>query len=144
MMLLGLNKDDGDRILEEFLLHISKLSGSVESAKESLEIMNDFPCSQLLLSLIIKKGIIESGNVPENYIELEGAVLSALASCYSSIGEEEVPLQFKGFFNGKNEDEIFEKIEKNRKLNFAVQAFVASFFYYDQFEKKYPEICKML
>jgi hypothetical protein len=142
-MIIGINKEEGDSILTDFLVDVCKKIGTKECAEESYKIMDDFNDSQLVISIIITKSIKKSGIVPEEVTDFEVNILSALATMFSTCDESDVPPQFKDLFFG-TEQEVSEKIAMNKKLLFSVQAFVSAFYHFTDFEKKYPEITKTL
>jgi hypothetical protein len=141
--MLGISKDDGDRILTDFLIDITKKNGTKECAEESYKIMEDFNDSQLIVSIIINDSINHSGQKPQEISNFESAILSALATVYSTSDKADVPPQFKDLFLG-TDDEVIQKVMRNRKIQFAVQNFTSSFFHFSHFETQYPEISKML
>jgi hypothetical protein len=142
-MIIGISKENGDRILENFLIGASKENGSVECAKESIEIMDKFDDSQLIVSLLVSNSIRSLGQIPERVIDFEIEVLSALTTMFTTCDEVDIPAEFEDLFLG-TEDEVLDKVGENKKINFAVQAFVNAFYTFDRFEKKYPQITKML
>lgn len=142
-MIIGISKEDGDRILENFLIGASKDNGSVECAKESIKIMDRFDDSQLIVSLIISNSMRKSGQIPERVINFEVEILYALTTMFSTCNKPEIPVELEDLFSG-TEEEVLDKVGANKKLYFAVQAFVNAFYQFDNFEKQYPEITKML
>ena len=142
-MIIGISKEDGDRILENFLIDASKKNGSVECAKESMKIMDRFDDSQLIVSLIISNSMRNAKQMPERVIDFEVEILSALTTMFSTCDKEEIPVEFGKLFSG-TEEEVLDKVGANKKVHFAVQAFVNAFYTFDNFEKQYPEITKML
>ena len=142
-MIIGISKEDGDRILENFLIGASKDNGSVECAKESIEIMDRFEDSQLIVSLIVSNSMRKSGQIPERVIDFEVEILSALTTMFNTCDEPKIPVEFGKLFSG-TEEEVLDKVGANKKVHFAVQAFVNAFYTFDNFEKQYPEITKML
>lgn len=142
-MIVGINKEDGDRILEDFLVRATKENGSVECAKESIKIMDEFETSQLIISLIISNSIRKTGKIPERVINFEIEILSALTTMFNTCDEPEIPIEFGKLFSG-TEDEVLDKVGSNKKIHFAVQSFVNAFYTFAKFEKQYPEISKML
>lgn len=141
--MIGISKEDGDRILENFLIGASKENGSVECAKESIEIMDKFEDSSLIVHTIISSSMRNQGQIPEEVIDFEVDILLAIVNMYSTCTESEIPVQFDNLFSG-TQDEILDNVGRNKKIHFAVQAFVSAFYTFDRFEKKYPEITKML
>ena len=105
--------------------------------------MNDFNDSQLIISLIISKSIKKAGKMPEEITDFEVKIISALATIYSTCEKSYVPKEFKDLFFG-TEVEVTDKIAVNEKIKFAVRHFVSAFYHFADFEKKYPEITKML
>lgn len=142
-MIIGISKEDGDRILENFLVDASKKNGSVECAKESMRIMDRFDDSQLIVSVIISNSMRGGGQIPQRVVDFEVEILSALTTMFSTCDEEEIPVEFGKLFSG-TEEEVLDKVGANKKVHFAVQAFVNAFYTFDNFEKQYPEITKML
>ena len=142
-MMIGINKEDGDKILLDFLLKVSNDNGSKRCAEESIKIMEDFNDAQLVISIIIINSMMQQGMIPNHITDFETQILSALATMYSTADDEDVPIQLQGVFQGTDE-EIVERVRNSRKLYFAVQQFVSAYYNYDLFENKYPEISKAL
>jgi hypothetical protein len=142
-MTVGINKEDGDRILEEFLVQASKANGTKRCAEESFKIMNSFVDSQLVISILITNSMRQQGLIPKHVIDFEVNVISALTTIFSDAEKEYVPIQLQGLFQG-NVEEMIEKVKSSKKFNFAVQQFVNAYYQYDLFESKYPEINKAL
>lgn len=141
--MIGLNKDDGDKILTEFLVQATKDNGSTRCAEESLKIMDDFNDSQMVISIILVKSMMQQGMIPKHVTDFETQIVSALSTMFSTCDTSEIPIQLQDLFEG-TEDEIVERVSKSRKMFFAVQQFVNAYYHYDLFENKYPEISKML
>jgi hypothetical protein len=141
--MIGISKEDGDKILEEFLINISKTNGSKRCAEESFKIMDNFADSQLIISIIMINSMGKQGMIPEHVTDFERQIVSALSTMFSIAEKEDVPIQLQGIFEGSDE-EIIEKVRGSRKLHFAVQQFVSAYYTYDLFESKYPEISKSL
>ena len=141
--MIGLNKDDGDKILTEFLVQATKDNGSTRCAEESLKIMDDFNDSQMVISIILVNSMMQQGMIPKHVTDFETQIVSALSTMFSTCDTSEIPIQLQDLFEG-TEDEIVERVSKSRKMFFAVQQFVNAYYHYDLFENKYPEISKML
>jgi hypothetical protein len=142
-MIVGISKEDGDRVLTDFLVNASKKNGTKECAEESYKIMEDFNDSQLVISIIISESMRESKQFPEDIRRFEVQIMSALATLFSTCDKSDVPQQFKDLFFG-TEDEVTDKVSRDKKLQFAIRNFVSSFYHFNHFENKYPEITKML
>jgi hypothetical protein len=138
-----LNKEDGDKMLLDFLLHISKDNGTKRCTEESIKIMEDFQDSQFLLSIILIKSLKSQNLTPPYVNDFETKIASALATIFTTCEKEDVPVALQELFEG-NDDEVFKKVNNSRKINFAIQQFVSAYYQYDFFENKYPEINKML
>ena len=69
-MMIQISKEDGDRILENFLISASKENGSVECAKESIEIMNEFDDSNLIVHTLISNSIRNNGKISDDIIAI--------------------------------------------------------------------------
>jgi hypothetical protein len=137
--MMGMSKEDGDRLLEDFLLNASKSNGTKECAEESYRLMENEADSQLIISESLRR----ARKVPKDFAVFETNILSAIASMYTTCDKTDIPFQFKDLFFG-TEEEIVNKVGKDKKLNFAVKNFVMSFYHFEDFETKYPEITKML
>ncbi len=142
-MIIGVTKEDGDRMLTDFLVKIAKIDGTKECAEESFEIMDDFNDSQLVVSIIVSDTLKGTGHTSQEVVNFHNNILSALATMYVTCHKDEVPKEFGDLFLG-TEDEIVEKVNLNRKINFAVGHFVSAFLDFERFEKKYPVISKLL
>jgi hypothetical protein len=141
--MIGINKEDGDKILEEFLIQISKSNGTKRCAEESFKIMDNFPDAQLVISIIMINSMRQQGMIPEHVTDFERQIISALATIFSDAEKEHIPIQLQGIFQG-TEEEVIEKVRGSKKLRFAVEQFVSAYYQYDLFESKYPEISKMI
>lgn len=139
----AISKEDADRILEDFLLDASKRLGTKECAQESYRLMENELDSQLVISIIISESLRRARKVPKDVGVFETNILSAIATMYTTCDENEVPFQFKDLFFGTDE-EVINKVGKDKKLNFAIKHFVMAFYHFEDFETKYPEITKML
>jgi len=141
--MIGISKEDGDKILEEFLIQVSKKNGSKRCAEESFKIMDNFSDSQLIISFLMINSMKQQGMIPTHITDFERQIISALTTMFSSADKEDIPIQLQGVFDG-TEDEIVKKVMRSNKINFAVQQFVSAYYHFDLFESKYPEISKML
>jgi hypothetical protein len=142
-MMIGISKEDGDKILEEFLIQVSKKNGSKRCAEESFKIMDNFSDSQLIISFLMINSMKQQGMIPTHITDFERQIISALTTMFSSADKEDIPIQLQGVFDG-TEDEIVKNVMRSNKINFAVQQFVSAYYHFDLFESKYPEISKML
>ena len=142
-MMIGISKDDGDKILTEFLVQVSKDNGSKRCAEESLKIMDDFNDSQMVISVLLVNSMLQQGMIPEHVTTFETQVISALSTIFSTCDKSEIPIQLQDMFEG-TEQEIVERVSRSRKLYFAIQQFVSAYYHYEIFENKYPEVSKML
>jgi hypothetical protein len=142
-MVAIMDKEEGDRMLLEFLLEVSKRNGGKRCAEESIKIMDEFLDSQLLLSIIFSNSLRSQNLMPEHVIEFQISVLSALSCVFTSCEKEDIPIPLQELFEG-TEEEVTDKIQNNRKILFAVEQFVNAYYQYDLFENKYPEINKAL
>jgi hypothetical protein len=142
-MIIGITKEDGDRMLTDFLVKIAKIDGTKECAEESFQIMDDFNDSQLIVSIIVADAFKQKGHIPEKIGVFQNNILSALATMFVTCDKEEVPKEFGDLFLGSDE-EVLEKVNLNKKINFAVEQFVSAFYHFETFEKKYPVISKLL
>lgn len=141
--MISINKEDGDKILEEFLIDISKKNGTKRCAEESFKIMDNFPDAQLFISIIMINSMKQQGIIPEHVTDFERQIISALATVFSDAEKEYIPIQLQEIFQG-TEEELIEKVKNSKKLHFAVGQFVNAYYQYDLFESKYPEISKMI
>jgi hypothetical protein len=141
--MISINKEDGDKILEEFLINISKTNGTKRCAEESFKIMDNFADAQLVISIIIINSMRQQGIIPKHVTNFERQIISALATVFSDAEKEYVPIQLQEIFQG-TEEELIEKVRSSKKFNFAVGQFVNAYYQYDFFESKYPEISKMI
>ncbi len=141
--MIGISKEEGDKILEEFLIQVSKKNGSKRCAEESFKIMDNFSDSQLIISILMISSMKQQGMIPAHITDFERQIISALTTMFSCADKEDIPIQLQGIFHG-TEDEIVKKVMRSNKINFAVQQFVSAYYHFDLFESKYPEISKML
>jgi hypothetical protein len=142
-MMAILDKEDGDKMLLDFLLEITKNNGTKRCAEESIKIMDNFPDSQLLLSIILVQSLRGQKLIPEYVLDFETQIISALSTIFTTCEVADIPIPLREIFEGTDE-EVIEKVNKSRKINYAIQQFVNGYYQYDLFENKYPEINKML
>lgn len=142
-MMIGISKDDGDKILTEFLVQATKENGTKRCAEESLKIMDDFNDSQILVSILLINSMMQQNMIPEHVIDFEIKIISALSTMFTTCDKSEIPTQLKDLFEG-TEDEIIDRISRSRKMRFAIQQFVNAYYQYEIFENKYPQISKIL
>lgn len=142
-MIIGINKDEGDKILENFLIQATKENGSKACAEESHKILENFEDSQLILGIIVSEMMRDNKQISKKVIDFELNILSAIATIFSECNKSDVPLEFGNLFTGTKK-EILDKVSVNAKIIFAVQAFVNAFYTFGYFKRKYPEITKML
>jgi hypothetical protein len=141
--MIAIKKEDGDKILEEFLVQASKINQTKRCAEESFKIMDNSADSQFVISTIIINSIRQQGMFPEYVTDFERQVISALATVFSDAEKEHIPIQLQGIFQG-TEEQIIENVRNSKKLHFAIAQFVHAYYEYDLFESKYPEISKMI
>jgi len=142
-MILGVNKEEGDRMLTDFLVDFCKKNGTKECAEEAYRIMESFQDSQLVLSFLLNSSVRGDRNFPQEIINFETSIVSALATIFSSCDEEDVPNQFGDLFFG-SEDEVTDNVIQDKKIKFAVQQFVTAFYTFRDFESRNPQISNML
>jgi hypothetical protein len=142
-MMIGISKDDGDKIIMEFLVQATKENGTKRCAEESIKIMDDFNDSQLVISILLVNSMLEQGLIPEHVTDFETRIISALSTMFATCDKSDVPIQLQDLFEGTDE-EIIDKVSRSRKMHFAIQQFVSAYYNYEIFENKYPEISKML
>jgi hypothetical protein len=138
-----IKKEDSDRLLEQFLIEVSERNGSKRCAEECYKVLEDPNDSDYLISLIVSDSLYKNNSIPEHVLKFESQILSALTTIFTIIDKKEIPIQLSELFEG-SEEEIIQKIRKNKKINLAVQRFVGYYFIHDFFESKYPEISKIL
>ena len=138
-----LDKEEGDKMVLEFLLEISKNNGTKRCAEESIKLMDNFADSQFLLSIILMLSLRNQNLIPNHVIDFERQIVSALSTIFTTCEVEDIPIPLREIFEGTDE-QVVEKVGKSRKMSFAIQQFVNSYYQYDLFENKYPEINKTL
>ena len=105
--------------------------------------MDNFADSQFLLSIILMLSLRNQNLIPNHVIDFERQVVSALSTIFTTCEVEDIPIPLREMFEGTDE-QVVEKVGKSRKMSFAIQQFVNSYYQYDLFENKYPEINKTL
>lgn len=141
--MLKINQEDSDRLLEQFLIEITEKNGTKRCAEECYKILEDSMDSNYVTTIMLTNSLYNNNSIPKHVLKFESEILSALTTIFSSIDKKQIPIQFYDLFEG-SEEEIIEKTKNNKKLNFAIQRFVSSYFIHDFFESKYPEISKYL
>ena len=147
--MVGISKDDAEKLMEEFLINGSNVDDSSEFAMESMDILNDKNFKQVLLgTLIIKiKDSIDDKRLKDekdmrffmtnitNAMVL-GCTDKQLKRC--SVNNA-IPINLTKSFS-----EYVSNDWDNPKLQFAFDQFVSAFTAFEQFEKKYPKIVKII
>jgi hypothetical protein len=140
-----INKDDGDKMLEDFLVDLTKSNDSRRCAQESLDILQNHFDRQLLLSVIVRKMLESQSEIPKHILDFEIGMLSALTAVFCTCEIEDIPKPLHKFLkDAKNDDEVFERVKDSEKLKYAVSSFIGAYMQFDYFESKYPEINKAL
>lgn len=147
--MVGISKDDAERLMEEFLVNASTVDDSREFAMESMNILNDKDLKQVLLgSIIVKlKDSIDDKRLNDekdmrtfmtNIVNamMIGCTEKQLKKCASNF---KIPNNLKNCFSEYVEDDW-----DNPKLQFAFDQFVSAFTAFELFEKKYPKIVKII
>ena len=147
--MVGISKDDAEKLMEEFLINGSNVDDSTEFALESMDILNDRNFKQVLLgTLIIKiKDSIDDKRLNEEKdmrlfmtnitnAMVIGCTEKQLKRC--SVNNV-IPTRLKNSFSEYVSDDW-----DNPKLQFAFDQFVSAFVAYEEFEKKYPKIVKII
>jgi hypothetical protein len=141
----NINKEDGDKLLEDFLIEITRENGSKRCAEESCEILESNLDCQLVIETILKNSFKINGMIPNHIKVFEASLLAALITVFSCCEIKDIPKPLHVFFEDtKNENDIFERVKNSKKLRYAISHFVDAYFHYDYFENKYPEISKKL
>ena len=141
--MIGISKDDGDKIITEFLVQATKENGTKRCAEESLKIMEDFNDSQMVISILLVNSMLQQGMIPEHVTDFETRIISALSTMFTTCDDSEIQIQLQDLFEG-TDDVIIDRVSKSRKMHFAIQQFVSAYYQYEIFENKYPQISKML
>ena len=144
-MSFSISKEDGDKLLEDFLIEVTNKNGSKRCAEESYKILENPLDCQLVISVLFKIAFDSNGLTPKHIQEFEAGILSALTTIMCCCDAKDLPKQLRPFFEDTNNDEeIFERVRSSGKLMFAVSQFANAYMQYDFFESKYPEISKSL
>ena len=138
-----IDKENGDKMLLDFLLEVSKNNGTKRCAEESIKVMDNFVDSQFLLSIVFMLSLKGRNLIPQHVLDFERQTISALSTMFTTCDVEDIPIPLREMFEG-TDDEVIEKVGKSHKMYFAIQQFVNAYYQYDLFENKYPEINKML
>lgn len=138
-----IDKENGDKMLLDFLLEVSKNNGTKRCAEESIKVMDNFVDSQFLLSIVFMLSLKGQNLIPQHVLDFERQTISALSTMFTNCDVEDIPIPLREMFEGTDE-EVIEKVGNSRKIYFAIQQFVNAYYQYDLFENKYPEINKML
>jgi hypothetical protein len=138
-----IDKEDKDRLLEQFLVEITEKNGSKRCAEECYKILEDPMDSDYVVTTLLTNSLYKNNSIPQHVLKFESEILSGLTSIFSTIDKKYIPIQFVDLFEG-TQQEIIEKTRNDKKFNIAIQRFVSSYFIHDFFESKYPEISKIL
>jgi hypothetical protein len=140
-----ISKEEGDKLLEDFLIDVTNRNGSKRCAEESYKILEDPLDCQLVMTVLFKTIFDKKKLTPKNVKEFENGILSALTTMMCCCDSEDLPKPLTPFFeDAKNDEEVFERVKNSKKLMYAVSEFAIAFMQYDYFESKYPEISKSL
>lgn len=147
--MVGISKEDSERLMEEFLINASIKDDSSEFAVESMDILNDRNFRQVLLgSLIIgvkdsidDKQLNEEKDMRFFMINVVNAMMigcteKQLKACTRN---NKIPTNLKNCFSEYVKDDY-----DNPKLQFAFDQFASAFRAFELFEKKYPKIAKII
>jgi hypothetical protein len=147
--MVGISKDDAERLMEEFLVNASTVDDSREFAMESMNILNDKDLKQVLLgSIIVKlKDSIDDKRLNDEKdmrIFMTNIVNAMMIGCAEKqlkrcASNNKIPNNLKNCFSEYVEDDW-----DNPKLQFAFDQFVSAFTAFELFEKKYPKIVKII
>jgi len=147
--MVGISKDDAERLMEEFLVNASTVDNSREFAMESMNILNDKDLKQVLLgSIIVKlKDSIDDKRLNDEKdmrIFMTNIVNAMMIGCTEKqlkrcASNNKIPNNLKNCFS-----EYVENDWDNPKLQFAFDQFVSAFTAFELFEKKYPKIVKII
>lgn len=147
--MVGISKDDAERLMEEFLVNASTVDDSREFAMESMNILNDKDLKQVLLgSIIVKlKDSIDDKRLNDEKdmrIFMTNIVNAMMIGCTEKklkrcASNNKIPNNLKNCFSEYVEDDW-----DNPKLQFAFDQFVSAFTAFELFEKKYPKIVKII
>lgn len=147
--MVGISKDDAERLMEEFLVNASNVDNSREFAMESMNILNDKDLKQVLLgSIIVKlKDSIDDKRLNDEKdmrIFMTNIVNAMMIGCTEKqlkrcASNNKIPNNLKNCFS-----EYVENDWDNPKLQFAFDQFVSAFTAFELFEKKYPKIVKII
>jgi hypothetical protein len=147
--MVGISKDDAERLMEEFLINGSIVDDSSEFAMESMNILNDKNFKQVLLGTLIIK---IKDSIDDKRLNDEKAMRLFMTNITNAmvIGctdkqlkrcsvNNSIPIKLTSSFSEYVSDDW-----DNPKLQFAFDQFVSAFVAFEDFEKKYPKIVKII
>ncbi len=135
--MIAISKDDSERVVEQFLISLSKENGSQKLAVESMNVLNDKLHKAILLGSLLRTYKDSLKDIDNGEFQMRVCIMSALNCIFDEDCDlEEMPPKFAGLFASEDDDLAWN----NPKLQFAVDQFVSAFYTYELFENKYPNI----
>ena len=136
-----ISKDDSERLIEEFVVKLSKHNDSTDLATQSMNILNDETYKKILLGCLLIDYRDKFKDVDDGEYDMRVAMFSAVNCIFDEDCDDNLMLpKFKGLFSSENEELSWN----NPKLQFAFSQFVSAFYSYEIFEQKYPLITEGL
>ena len=120
-----ISKDDSERLIEEFVVKLSKHNNSTELATQSMNILNDETYKKILLGCLLIDYRDKFKDVDDGEYDMRVAMFSAVNCIYDEDCDDDIMLpKFKGLFSSENEELSWN----NPKLQFAFSQFVSAFY----------------
>lgn len=134
------SQEQVEQIVTDLLINISTMENVHPNvANESLQVLNN-PMDNMVFSGVIMTKVRPTV-FEEREIKLKSYVMSCIQKSYDTLSDCNATV------NADIEKELwYQDIEKsyNTKMGFALSQFVNAFFAYEELEKKYPELMKMM
>ena len=137
-----ISKDLADKMVMDVLISLSKLNNdSVDFAKNSIDIMNDFVDNTVFTGILLTKA--RPSFFDENEIDMKITIVSALKTIFQ-VSKKQKDIDFNNDLSKEMSKLDDNDYSINTKLDFALNQFVNAYYEYERLEKKYPELMKVM
>lgn len=142
--MLYINPDDSERILEDFVIRVSKNNNNVNNdsssqiANESLVFLNDTISKRIILACLLIKHKEQLHKIDNGRFDVKSDLTSLLTT---------FAIECKDFIHPRLQNLISTDVAtniNNLRLQFAVDQFVEAFYSFDVIEEKYPNLSKYI
>jgi hypothetical protein len=137
-----ISKDLADKMVMDVLISLSKLNNdSVDFAKNSIDIMNDFVDNTVFTGILLTKA--RPSFFDENEVDMKITIVSALKTIFQ-VQKKDKNIDFNNDLSKEMSKLKDDDYSISTKLDFALNQFVNAYYEYERLEKKYPELMKVM